>query len=114
MATTHPPMDEQLTAEAFRARVAWVLHQARRVGIWGVKLVIRDEKFRRTLRQWRAPATDPHGTPVVFIPREGRHPDEVVSDIVGAVVHHAEGLTPEQRMSRAVALRRLVARQLRR
>lgn len=109
MATVHHHPNE-LSADAFQQRVAWVIDQARRVGIWHTRLIVRDHPYRRTLRHWRPPVTDPDGTPIVHIPREGRPPGPVMAEIRCAVVRFAEGLTAEQRMVRGRALRRLTER----
>lgn len=80
---------------------------ARRVGLWSAGLTFTDERPPR--KHWWSRRHIDHARLVVYVAL-GR-PDQVLPALRRAIVRHASrSLTPDQRMTRAVALRRLTER----
>jgi hypothetical protein len=83
---------------------------ARRVGLWPAGLTFTDERPPR--RHWWSRRHLDQSRIVVYVARQRRRPDQILPDLRRAIVRHASpSLTPDQRLTRAVALRRLTERE---
>jgi hypothetical protein len=83
---------------------------ARRVGLWPTGLTFTDERPPR--RHWWSRRHLDQSRIVVYVARHRRRPDQIVADLRRAIVRHASSsLTPDQRFTRAAALRRLTERE---
>jgi hypothetical protein len=100
---------QEMTHPEFVDVVEQITAMGRRVGLWPPGMEVTDEPRPRRWF-WQRRHID-HARIVVYVRRAHRDPKNVVRDIRRAIVRHGSGqLSPNDKIVRAAALRRLTER----